>query len=287
MKKPNLSKLSLTAAIIACATAANAEITLDAQNNVTAGALSITADGTAAINGTTLKKCDGTTGVTKAKLGTVDCEDTFVILKDKKGNTLSRFSSYALSTDAKGNTERKLYDESLAKLGSATSGASVLDQTQTTTVEETKTVTTEKMAPPAGYINRPVIQAPKVDQTLYTPKLGAIAEKAPEDTGKNTPQDTKLDREIRKTELQARTAPPGSTVPLPASVNQPPVVVDTQTSTPVVQTQTVTNIIKPTPDAAKAGAQASTTTQTDTQAVTPGLGDNAASAVISIPGSNQ
>jgi len=259
--------------IIAYSFSASAEIALDAENNVSYtgikdSTLAIKADGTATINGTLVKKCEGTEGgkVTKSKLGSVTCDEGFVILKDRNGNILSRFSSYALATDNRGTNERKLFDPALAKLGSPTSGASVLSQTQSSTIEQTKTTTVEVLKPGEGYLNRPKIAAPNVNENTYTPKLGVMAEKTPSVSKTRSPEEMKIDRVVAKAEKEARKAPPGSTVQMPAII-QAPVVVQTSTS-PAVQTNTVTTTIQqPTPSAMAAGATAETKVQTETKVI--------------------
>lgn len=262
--------------IIAFSLAANAEIQLDADNNVSYtglknSKLEIKADGSASVNGTLIKKCEGDENgkVSKSKLGSVTCDDGFVILKDRIGNVLSRFTSYALATDNRGTNERKLFDPSMAKLGSASSGASVLSQTQETTVEQTKITTTEKLAPGANYLNRPKIEAPKINEATYTPKLGVMAQKTPSITKENTPDDNKADRAVAKAEKEARRAPAGSTVPMPSSAVTAPVVVDTQISPKTVETRTTTTVSQPTPSAAAAGVEPSTSVKMDTVIIGP------------------
>lgn len=266
-------KLALVLPLIAYSAAANAEIELDVENNVKytnakGTVMEIKADGSASLNGTLVKKCEGTEGgkVTKSKLGSVTCDDGFVVLKDKSGTILSRFSSYALVTDNRGTNERKLFDPALAKLGSPTSGASELSQTQETVVEQTKTTTVQTLRPGEGYLNRPKVEAPVIDQKNYTPKLGVMAERTPAVTKTRKPEEIKVDRAVAKAEKAARTAPPGSTVPMP-EINQPPVVLESTTS-PVTETKTVTTTIKqPTPSAAAAGATPATQVKTDTKVI--------------------
>ncbi len=268
-----LKNLVFSLPIIAISMAASAEITLDADNNVSYtglknSKLEIKADGSASVNGALVKKCEGTEGgkVSKSKLGSVTCDEGMVILKDKNGNILSRFSSYALATDNRGTNERKLFDPAMAKLGSATSGAAALSQTQETTVETTKITTTEKLAPGAGYLNRPKIEAPKVNENTYTPKLGVMAEKTPAVNKTRSAEEMKTDRAVAKAEKAARTAPPGTTVPMP-EVTQPPVVLETTTSPSTVETKTTTTVVEPTPSAAAAGVKPETKVQTETSTV--------------------
>ena len=130
------------------------------------------------------------------------------------------------------------------------------------------------MTAPAGYATAPAIQPPAVNQNTYTPKLGVMAEKTPAVNRSRTPEERKNDMAVAKAEKEARKAPPGSTVPLPTSLNQT-TVIQSQTTEPVVETKTTTAVIQPTPDNVAAGIQPSTTVQTQTQTVpSAGSSDN-------------
>lgn len=285
MKITKFTKIMLALPIIAYSIAASAEIKIDDQKNVSYtglknSSLSIAADGSVSVNGSVVHKCAGNESnkVTKTKTATITCDVDYVTVRDKAGNELDRFSSYAKATDAKGNEERQLYDPGLAKIGSATTGADVVSQVQQKTLE-TKEVTTVKQvtAPAATYLDKP--KPANINERLYTPKLGTEASKTPDITKYNTPADTKADHAVAKAEKEAKKIDSKAAATAPSTTEM------TVKTTEVVPDATLTTktvtFTDPTPDAEKAGAQPSTTVKTNTVNV-PADGD----ATTAAPNSN-
>jgi hypothetical protein len=267
MKILNLTKLAVALPLMAYAGAANAEIAVDAQNNVSYSGLAIAADGSAMVDGTAIGKCEGNEAakVTRAKLATLTCDADFVKLRDKKGNELTRYSGYA-KANAGGVEERKLFDQSLAKMGSGTTGAAALSQS--TVVENKKTITTKTVTlePGPGYLGKPRPQPATIDQKNYTPKLGTMASKTPAITKKNTPAEAKDDRAVAKAEKEAKSAPPGATNNM--TVTEPEIIIrSTEPSDNVEQTTKTTTTIKPVPSAEAKGATQATTVKTKTETI--------------------
>ena len=272
MKRGNLTKLAGISMLVFYAGVAHAEIMVDTQNNVSySGAsgsiLSINADGSVMIDNAPAGKCVGSeiSKVSKAKLGTITCDVDYVKVRDRKGNELTRYSSYAKAS-ANGVEERKLFDQSLATMGSATTGAAALSQE--TVIENKKTITekTITLEPGPGYLGQPRPQPAPINQTNYTPKLGTIASKTPDITKKNTPAEAKADKAVAKAEKEAKTAPPGATN---VTVTQPEVIMKTTEPGPEIEqtVKTTTTVIQPAPSAAAKGLTPATTVQTDTKTI--------------------
>lgn len=264
------TKMAIILPLIAYSAAANAEITLDSGNVSFAGAkestLTINADGTVMVSGVEVAKCAGgeSAKVTKAKTATITCDADYVKVRDKKGNELTRYSSY-VKASANGVEERKLFNESWARIGSATTGAAVYSETKEVVEQKKEEVTTTTtIAPAPGFLDAQKPKPAAVNEKIYTPKLGTTAQETPSVTKKNTIADAKADKEVKKAEKAAKelTANPPKPV-----LEETTVITTTPSQEATKITNTTTNIIQPTPDAAASGVMPETKTETVTESV--------------------
>ena len=201
------SKLLFAMPLIGISFAASAEINVDDQKNVTSGALTINADETVLVDGKVVAKCEGDK-VTKLKAVTVTCDENYVTVRDKKGNSLSRFSGYAMASSGKGEPERKQFDPALAEMGSASTGDSSVNKTVTTVL--TKESTDETITAPTTSSTATTVKPP-VNENNYTPKLGVEATQSPEIRNHERPAVAAKDRTEEKFVEQQKNAPDNST----------------------------------------------------------------------------
>ncbi len=281
-----LLALSLIGYSIGYPLAANAEITIDDQHNISFtgpknAALSIAADGSVSVNGTVVHKCDGSENdkVTKTKTATVTCDSNYVTVRDHAGNELSRFSSYTMSTDSAHNTDRKLYDPAIAQIGSGTTGAAALNQTQSTTIETKKEVVQKKVTSYQVQEAKPA----NVSEKNYTPKLGTEAERTPSVTKYNTPADSASDRAEREA---AKANAKINSASEAAKATPDEVIIDSnERPVETVEKTTTTTTAIPTPDAAAQGISPTTKTDTTTQVIAPADQiPSAGSSILQNPG---